>query len=314
MTRSVKKGQTAQLSAELRALKQAVAAAASSSKQKALKVSKKQGIKKLMSAGKISSIGNEMSVARSISQKNPTQFNVGSAPSHRDFGNGVRITGRQYLCPLTTAAASPAIFGSGQATTGANIYKLSPDSLNGRVALMARNYTRFAFRKVRLIYTPDCSNVTAGSVAVGYSNDPETNSFSSPDFSTVQSMTPALLTAYREPAFLDVRYTGDLTWFSEIDPATSASQRQTYQGEFIAFGSGNYGSVANLGQFWIEYVLDLYGNSLDYGYSVAVTNTTEKALVEKYLQRLRITDDDRESSADAEDWDKLKRKSVHFKP
>ncbi len=307
MATSGKKGQMAQLTAELRTIKQAVAKAASSSKQKAKKSKSKS--KRLMSAGQVQVSGNDLTVARSITQRNPTQFNVGSAPAHRDFGSGIRITGRQYLCPLTTAVGSPDIFGSGQATVTANLYKLSPDSLNGRVALMARNYTRFAFRKVRFVYTPDCSNTTAGSFAMGYSNDPETNSFSTPSFTQVQSMQPSALTAYREPVYLDVKYTGDLTWFTEIDAGTSAASRLTYQGELVAYGSANYGSATNLGQFWIEYVLDLYGNSIDYGFSVGVASEKEKVLVEQFLRRLRL-EDDRESTLEGEEWEKCRRKSV----
>jgi len=222
---------------------------------------------------------------------NPSMFKVGVAASHKDFGGvgSVRITGRQYLCPLTTAAGSADIFGSGTVTSNANSFQLSPDILNGRAALLARTYSRYAFRQARVVYISESSSTVSGSFAMAYNCDSETG-FATNSFANIQNTDPCVVTPYRKSACLEMKYTGDLTWFCEIDTATSAGTRQTKQGVTFAYGSASYGSIATLGQFYIEYVMDLYQPVSDLGFSVTVANAAEQDLVRTYLSRLRLGD------------------------
>jgi len=222
---------------------------------------------------------------------NPSMFKVGVAAAHKDFGSvgSIRITGRQYLCALTTAASSPDIFGSGTATTTANYIQLSPDILNGRAALMARTYARYAFRRLRVVYISESASTVSGSFCYAYNCDAETG-FATNSFANTQNTDPCVVTPYRKSAVLNMTYTGDLTWFSEIDSATSAGTRQCKQGVIFAYGSGNYGSAATLGQFYVEYVLDLYQPVTDLGFSVSVNSSQEQDLVNSYLNRLRLGD------------------------
>ncbi len=231
-------------------------------------------------------------VAVTVSTSNPSYLTLGKAASHRDFGaNSLRLTGRQYLCPLTTAAASPDIFGSGLASVAANVFGLSPDLLNGRAALIARNYSRYAFRRAVVHYVPDCSTATAGSFALGYVNDGYATNVATATYTTVQTCQPAILTAYRNEGKLDVTYTGDLTWFTEQETGSAAGYRSSEQGLFVAYGSGNYGSVTNLGQFYMEFTLDLYGPSMDYGFTVTLRDQKERDFVQAQLRNFRDKSD-----------------------
>jgi len=257
---------------------------------------KKQGKKKApkgaqTSGSKTSSRPTTQPAAKSRVTKNPTQFTIGAAISHNDFGSGVRVTGRQYLTSCITTGSDTQLF-SGNSPVNVNTFYISPDTLNGRVALVARNYARYAFRKIKFVYEPRCATTQAGGYAMAYATDSASNSFVTNDFTRTQDYVPSITGAFRDPSCLEMSYRGDLTWLTELDSTSSASVRQTVQGSLLGFPDASAIGAVTMGHLHIEYVLDLYGTNADYGFTVQLRSREEEALVREFVTRTRLADAD----------------------
>lgn len=230
----------------------------------------------------MTTMGNPIALSTQIN--NPTYWSQESLPQKEGIGPGIRITGRQFFSTAATGAANDYIFGGG--------YKLqlSPDAFGGRVALIGRTYDKFAFRHVRLYYCPICATTQAGSFTMAYYADPAFESFSTPVYSTLMQVDPCVVTPLREKAVLEMNYTGDDLFFSEIDSTSIASLRQSEQGQFIGMADAAYPSI--VGIFLVEYVLDLYQPITDLGYTLMRLTKEEKAACDAVLVDLRSPERD----------------------
>ncbi len=241
-------------------------------------------------------------VAVDCVMKNPVYLRVNGKVSHPDFGDGVRIEGRQLLVDITTTGSDTTIFGSSgtSSISSGNVISLSPDALNGRLALQARNYSRDAFRRVVLPYVPRVATTDGGQMVLAYSTDGAESAFASNSFQSLTSVAPNVVTPFRKEAKFEVTYTGDLSWFTEADTGTSVALRSTVQGQILGFPDLTSIGAIQHGWLWVEYMIDLYGQNGDYGFTVNIRSKEEKELVQKFLEKKRIAEKDVDTWSDVE--------------
>jgi len=227
-------------------------------------------------------------VAQSCSITNPTYLRVSKAVSHNDFGSGVRIEGRQLLTDITTTAGDNQLFaGTGTASTTINAVLLSPDILNGRLALQARTYSRYAFRRVVLHYVPRVATTDVGQFVLSYNIDSAASNVSSGSFAALTSNSTAMVTAFRKEAKMAFSYSGDMTWATEYDTTDYGGQRTTAQGAIQGYPDASSIGALQHGWVWIEYVIDLYGSSQDFGFTLSLKSEEEKRVAAKAVRVFR---------------------------
>lgn len=215
-------------------------------------------------------------------QNEPTWLRMEGRVTHPELGGGVRIAGRQILCNITTTAGDSQLFATNGATVATiNSIYLSPDTLNGRLALQARAYDRYIFRKVKLTYVPRVPTTQAGSFAIGYVGD---SSFPSPTFATVTSMSPAMQTSfYGDPRSVtivdDLR--SDKFYYTLIDATSAGSLRQTVQGAILGAPDATSIGATFMGTMWIDYLIDLYQPTQDQGFTLRLTEDEQRIVTER---------------------------------
>ncbi len=217
-----------------------------------------------------------------VTQNEPTWMRMEGRVTHAELGGGVRIAGRQILANIYTSASTEQLFVANGATLNSvNSIFLSPDSLNGRLALQARAYDRYCFRKVKITYVPRVPTTQAGSFALGYVSD---SKFPTPTFASVASMSPAMQTSfYGEPR--SVILVDDMKtekyFFTLLDASSDAALRQTVQGVII--GVPDITSIGDvfMGTVWIDYLIDLYQPTQDQGFTLRLTEEEQKMIQEK---------------------------------
>lgn len=203
----------------------------------------------------------------------PTWLTISGKVTHPELGGGVRVVGRQLLAKISTTAADLQLFDAGGLATilDMNRIQLSPDTLNGRLALQARTYDRYCFRKVVLTYVNRVPTTQAGSFALGYVNDVTTPSAT---FGNVTQMSPAIQASFITPlARLEIvnDMTTTKTWYTLLDNASTASQRLTVQGVIVGVPDVTSIGAILQGWLWIDYMIDLYQPTQDEGFSLRLT-------------------------------------------
>lgn len=223
---------------------------------------------------------NNVPAAFAVTTVNPTWLSMSGKVNHPELGGGVRITGRQEMNPVITTATDSQLFGAGTASTNSiNAIYLSPDTLNGRLALQARTYDRYVFRKVRLWYLPRVPTTQPGSFALGYVND---SKFPAPTFSNISSMCPSMnATFYGEPRYVDLvdDMNTQKTYFCLLDVTSEASLRQTVQGVILGAPDVTSIGAVTMGRIWIEYMIDLYQPTIDQGFTLRLTKEEEEKIL-----------------------------------
>ncbi len=221
-----------------------------------------------------------VAAANAVTTMNPTWLKMSGKVSHPELGGGVRVCGRQELVSITTTATDSQLFGAGTSSTNTiNAIYLSPDTLNGRLALQARTYDRYIFRKVRLWYLPRVPTTQAGSFAIGFVND---SKFPSPTFSTISAMSPAMnATFYGEPRCIDIvdDMSTQRTYFCLFDGTSDASLRLTVQGAILGAPDASSIGAVTMGRIWIEYMIDLYQPTLDQGFTLRLSKEEEEMVI-----------------------------------
>lgn len=202
----------------------------------------------------------------------PTWLHMEGKVSHPELGGGVRVAGRQLLCSVTTTAGdSKLLLANGATLATDNSILLSPDTLNGRLALQARTYDRYAFRKVKLTYVGRVSTSQSGSFALSYVSDPV---IPSPSFALVTSMCPCIQASFYTP-HAEVIVVDDManprTYFTLLDATSSASLRTTVQGTIVGFPDSASIGATTQGFIYIDYLIDLYQPTLDQGFTLRLT-------------------------------------------
>lgn len=216
---------------------------------------------------------------------------------HSEYGPAVRFEGRQSLALVTTTAGDAQFFAtSGGATLGSiNHIYISPDALNVNLALIARNYTRYAFRKLRFIYVTRVATTQAGSGCLAYSTDGGETLAASNSFASIQALTPNVLFPFRKVTeCLEASFSGQRTWMTEQDVATTAGYRQTVQGTLIGYPDSAIAAV-NMGEILVEYVVDLYQPASDYGFTM-IAKSIKRPDYDFWLAIAKLLEKDRETA------------------
>jgi hypothetical protein len=217
-----------------------------------------------------------------VTQNQPTWLRMEGKVSHPELGGGVRVAGRQLLCSVATTAGDNQLFSANGATVvSVNSIQLTPDTLNGRLALQARTYDRYAFRKLKITYVPRVPTSQAGSFAVGYVSDSELPTVS---FATTSSMVPAMTTTfYGEPRSLILvdDMSSNKTWFTLLDSTSTSSRRQTIQGTLVGFPDITSIGAITMGTIWIDYLIDLYQPTADQAFTFRLTDEESEYLLKK---------------------------------
>lgn len=212
----------------------------------------------------------------------PTWLRMEGKIHHPELGGGVRICGRQLLTSITTTAGDSQLFATNGATLrDSNSIYLSPDTLNGRLALQARTYDRYLFRKVRLTYVSRIPTSQAGSMALGYVADPVIPALT---FAVVTSMNPCLQSSFHPPlVHFDIvnDMTSQKTFFTTSDNTSDASRRLTYQGIIVGTPDVTSIGAVTMGYLYVDYMIDLYQPTLDQGFALRLTKEEEEFLVKR---------------------------------
>lgn len=165
----------------------------------------------------------------------------------------------------STAAGYSACWGTQTGTYG-YVYCF-PDYMFGtqtRAYQTWKTYSRWTFRKLKMVYTPACSTTTGGIFSVAYFADPcSLLVFSSNTFNQLQD-NPACMTvqpwAYNELDFSEL-LDKDFLGYSDLDvPATDTSTRQQFQGAFNAVWSAPQvnATEVTVGVMNFEWEIDLF--------------------------------------------------------
>lgn len=203
-------------------------------------------------------------------------YKTSSAPLHPEYGAGLRVNACQFLTSVDATSGKADGFASGVASIA-----ISPDSIGGPMSTDARNYSYYAFRALRFHFISNEPSTDTFRQAFAYFPDSAIASFATVNFSTMQSTQDSVVTSRRQNCTLvSTPYTGAKVWFTEIDSASSASLRQTEQGVLYSFLNANETTTHTSGEVLIEYVLDLYGRSPDYAFTMAFRDaaTARRAL------------------------------------
>jgi hypothetical protein len=216
---------------------------------------------------------NSLPASYMTTQLDPTWLNVSGKVFHPELGGGVRVVGRQLLTKVATGAADLSLFVTNNVATAldVNTIQLSPDALNGRLALQARTYDRYCFRKVVLTYVNRVPTTQAGSFALGYVGDagvPATT------FNAVTQMSPAIQASFLTP-LARVEIVNDMTttrtWYTTLDNTSVASGRLTVQGCIVGAPDVTSIGAITMGYIWVDYMIDLYQPTQDEGFTLRLT-------------------------------------------
>ncbi len=249
--------------------------------------SRGKGRIRMMNSGDNSSYSFSKSpVAENVTLRNTTYWHEQSLPRHVEFGECIRITGRQALTDAVTTSTTSQLFsGSGH---GVNSVLLSPDQLGSRLALIARTYDKYAFRYIKVYYYPRVATSQAGGFGLAYVQDGAVSDYATLSYTTLQQITPCVLTAFRESASLEFVYEGNSVWFCEDDGTGLSEKRLTRQGFISGFPDASSIGDITMGHFIVEYVCDLYQPICDLGFTVTLSTQMEKDYVLKQLEIYRL--------------------------
>lgn len=244
--------------------------------------------------------------ARSFSSGRSAAFAVRNLPRHADYGDGIVVSGCEVALSVVTGAAADFFLSSVATADTINSMKISPDKFNGRLALTARNYSRFRFRKLRVHFIPGLGTTNPGLATMGYSPDADVGTFATLSFASVTQMEPSVVFSLNAPVSIDlIDYKGDQLYYTESDSATSAGIRQTAQGTLLGFPSSVYGALIQ-GAIWAEYVVELFSPSVDYGFTMT---RLEEKLARTYIRSKRL-----ETLSEGEEADTQKIIMIEGKP
>jgi hypothetical protein len=243
-------------------------------------------------------IRSEAPVAYSYCGQTPVYQRIRGNVRHPEHGVGILVQGRQLLTDVTTTATDSQLFaGTGTATvTGINEIGVSPDLFNGRLALIARTYSRYKFTRITFHYVPRVATSDVGLFALGYIQDSAYKSFVTPTFATTEGMDPSMTVSFRKEGTLEVRYSGPKTWFTEYTASTSADERQTAQGGLMGYPDATSIGALQHGWIWVDYEIEFYQPSVDFGFTLDVKTEEEQAAAK--LAVMRIRDSKRQTAQD----------------
>lgn len=193
-----------------------------------------------------------------------------------DEADGLVVIGRQILTggvvtnTATTFLDSTAI---GTATiTSSYVTRVSPDSFGGKVALLARTYSRFRFRHIRFVYVPRVATSYAGNFVMSYCTDPGAISFATPSYTSMMNSDVAMISPIRECASIEMNCTSPEWYYQELDTTGASTFRQTAQGLFMSLVDDTVWTTGAVGAFYVEYVLEICDPVFDMGFTISLVS------------------------------------------
>lgn len=204
---------------------------------------------------------------------------------------GLIVCGTQNIGTIqSSAAATAGAFTIGGSRT-TNFF-LSPDDIGGPMALDARKYNFYRFKKVKLIIPMNASSTDTYNMAIAYLPDPASSTFATIDYNTMQQATDLFVGGRKQlygPIVIDVTMLNKAQfkkYNTEIDTTDSMSIRACRQGVF--FGIFDAVDSANLkyGDIVMEYELELYDRCPDYGFTLQVSDLPLIAKIQKDMVRI----------------------------
>jgi hypothetical protein len=164
--------------------------------------------------------------------------------------------------------------GTGIIATG-NAYGISPDSIGGTLAALGDRYTKFFFSRLVFEFVPYQPNSTDGhGFAFGF--NPEGIAEFAVSFSSVSTLEHSMvlpMTGFLggpDMNCLEVRPSRKSNpWFwNEDDTATSAGQRQTFQGILYGVSDTAITNATTWGTIWCHYVVEFCDITPDQGFTL----------------------------------------------
>lgn len=226
--------------------------------------------------------------AYNTSRKDPTRFSEGRVTS-KLHGDGMRFVGTQVLqSAVTTASDSQLWTGTAPAVAiTTNAIQLNPDTLNGRLAVYANSYAKYAFRRLTIEYEPFVATSQAGGCALAIVNDPNYFGETTGSYTLIQDIKPSATFPFRERGSISYSYDGEDLWWTEYDGTNGASIRQTVQALILGYPSSSSLGAITMGVFRIHYVIDMYQPINNLSISAHGLDEKEKTLLRDYADKLR---------------------------
>jgi hypothetical protein len=210
--------------------------------------------------------------------------------THPLHGDGFEVEFVEPLANIVGAVASADLFLDVQGAVGSvNQINVSVDTIGGDLALEARTFDRYRIKSFELLYLPSAATTQAGTFSVGYVQDGAASAFQTFSYGAVQKMIPNGASPFygTKPVRL-LRYVNTnqlLTWYCESDPTSSASLRETIQGQIQGFPIANVGNTNTQGRLMITGICQLFQRTADFGF------TLPRGLV-RQVQLLGLTEHD----------------------
>jgi len=151
---------------------------------------------------------------------------------------------------------------------------LSPDSLGGQMALDARSYTSYRFKRANLMFVSNYPSTDTNGMAVAFFPDPTIATYQSPTYESIQNQQDVIAFSRKQEnvTVLDIGRTlgknGKDKFHTELDTATAAGVRQSVQGVWYGFFQGNDSTNTTGGEVLLDFELELIDRTSDYGFTV----------------------------------------------
>jgi len=198
--------------------------------------------------------------------------NTTAAPKHPEYGAGIRVIGSQFLSLAGNVNAKKGVFQDYVSDGEYDNIPLNPDIIGGQMALDARDWSYFVFRKVGILYNNYTPDTTSLGFAVGYSPDAANAVISTHTYNTVQSLKDCVAGAWKSDLALEFGYSGKNLYSCEVDVSSVAGERESEQGIIYGMNCTTPASTSTFGEFVILYVVDYYARSMDQGFTVSVSS------------------------------------------
>jgi hypothetical protein len=193
----------------------------------------------------------------------PIRWNIGKAPTHEEWGEGIRVNGIGVVTSVTSAVGNAQLFAGFAATdyNGINKIGLHPYALttDGRLYSIASTYSRYACRRCKLDYRTASSTSVNGQMAVGYSSDPGSVFETTYGFTNTSVLDPNVVSPYWAPWCLEMKYGGSMTWYTDnLAASGEVDARVGIQGTFVGYPSANGTLIIGYGEIVALYTFDFY--------------------------------------------------------
>jgi len=236
-----------------------------------------------------------------------------------NFGPILRISGHHIVCQITSDATSHANFGNvGTSSSSYTYIVIDPSGVGGTTGSVpltpsgcpldrfARAFAKFRFRKLRFKYMPVVNTQTAGSIGLGFSQDPAVIDNTTNYTESVLSQLNQFVTGpVWEPWYFDIKGLGS-EWkfnFAFTNSTTDyAELRQCSQGALLAnFADANLTAAGFFGRLELDYEVEF----CDFGpFSGTSSGGLQKSIFDKRVkladeEKVRDDEDDLSSSSSA---------------